>query len=101
MFNSYSIRVDMEATGRKIKELRNRKELKVSELAEILCSSENTIFKWQRGECLPSIDNLVLLGAIFETPIGEIIQTEGGGDDPLLPIFSEKQEYVDCTSTIS
>lgn len=87
MFNSYSIRVDMQATGSKIKELRKQKQLKVAELAEIMNSSENTIFKWQRGECLPTIDNLIVLSTIFETTMDDIIQTEGGGSDPLLPIW--------------
>ena len=86
MFDSYSVRVDMVATGNKIKELRNQNQFKVSELAEILHSSENTIFKWQRGQCLPTIDNLLILSALFRTPMDEIIQVEGRGDEPLLPI---------------
>ncbi len=89
MFNSYSVAINMKATGNKIKELRNTKHLKVSELAEIMNSSENTIFKWQRGDCLPTIDNLVVLSILFETPMDEIIQKEqlGRGDEPLLPFW--------------
>ncbi len=87
MFNSYSIRVDLQATGSRIKELRKQKRLKVAELAEIMHSSENTIFKWQRGDCLPTIDNLVVLSIVFETPMDEIIQIEGRGDEPLLPFW--------------
>ncbi len=61
MLDSYSIRVDMRATGCRIKELRESKKLKVAELAEIMHSSENAIFKWHRGDCLPTIDNLIVL----------------------------------------
>jgi transcriptional regulator with XRE-family HTH domain len=86
MFDSYSIRVDMKATGRKIKELRIQKELKVEEFAEIMHSSQNTIFKWQRGECLPTIDNLLILSRLFGIPMDEIIQCEEGPDEGLLPI---------------
>ncbi len=89
MISSYSIRVDMQATGYKIKELRKQKQIKVAELAEILHSSENTIFKWQRGECLPTIDNLIVLSTVFETPMDDIIQVEGRGDEPLLPVIGD------------
>ena len=86
MFDSYSVRIDLPATGNKIKELRYARNYTVSQLAEILHSSENTIFKWQRGECLPTLDNLLVLSMIFETPMDDIIQREGRGDEPLLPI---------------
>ena len=85
MFDSYSVRIDLEATGNKIKELRYSNNYTVAELAEILHSSENTIFKWQRGDCLPTLDNLIILSTIFHTPMDDIIQREGRGDEPLLP----------------
>ncbi len=87
MFNSHSIRVDMHAIGQKIRALRIQKNLKIAELAEIMNSSENTICKWQRGACLPTIDNLIVLSTIFEIPMDDIIQVEGRGDEPLLPVY--------------
>ena len=92
MFDSYSVNIDLAATGSKIKQLRKANAMKVSELAEIMHSSENSIFKWQRGECLPTIDNLLVLSILFDTPMDDIIQREERGDEPLLPIngvFSE------------
>ena len=90
MFDSYSVKVDMKETGRKIRELRIRNKLKVEEFAEIMHSSQNTIFKWQRGECLPTIDNLLVLSSLFDTPMDDIIQREGRGDEPLLPVLHDK-----------
>ena len=88
MFDSYSVMIDLPATGSKIKELRYSNKYTVAELAEILHISENTIFKWQRGECLPTLDNLLVLSMIFNTPMDEIIQREEGrGDEPLLPFW--------------
>ena len=89
MLDSYSIRVDMRATGCRIKELRESKKLKVAELAEIMHSSENAIFKWQRGDCLPTIDNLIVLSIVFGTTMDDIIQIEGRGDEPLLPLYGD------------
>ena len=86
MFDSYSVRIDLAATGGKIKQLRKSNAMKVSELAKVMHSSENTILKWQRGECLPTIDNLLVLSILFDTPMDDIIQREERGDEPLLPI---------------
>ncbi len=95
MFDSYTVKVDMEATGRKIRELRIQKNLKVDEFAEIMHSSKNTIFKWQRGECLPTIDNLLVLSSLFEIPMDDIIQRAERGDEPLFPIIAAHAVYHD------
>ncbi len=85
MIEPVYITINLKATGLRIKELRKRNKIKVSQMAEMLGSSENAIFKWQRGECLPSLDNLVVLSHIFHTPIDDIIQREGP-DEGLFPI---------------
>ena len=77
MINTVYVTINPKATGDRIKQLRRQNKITVSQIAEMLSCSENAIFKWQRGECLPSIDNLVALSEIFKTPIDEIIQREG------------------------
>lgn len=67
-------RIDLELTGQKIKEMRNVNGISVKELADVLGFSNcNAIYKWQNGVCLPTIDNLVVLGEVFGVNIGEII----------------------------
>ncbi len=83
MFNNFTVSVDLVATGTKIKELRYQNHYTVADLAEIVGSSENTIFKWQRGDCLPTIDNLLILSKLFGTPMDDIIQSKERGDEPL------------------
>ena len=85
MIETVYVTINLKATGSRIKELRQSNNIKVSQMAEMLGSSENAIFKWQRGECLPSLDNLVVLSYIFNTPIDDIIQREGP-DEGLFPI---------------
>ncbi len=96
MIDAFDIRIDSKATGERIRNLRMARNLKVSEMAEILHSSENAIFKWQRGECLPSVDNLVVLSILFEVHIDEIIQTEGRGNEPLLPFLFIVSIVLNC-----
>ena len=66
--------INMKETGANIKLLIKNKGLKVSEIQNKYgFNTPQSIFKWMRGEALPSIDNLVALSYILETPIDEII----------------------------
>ena len=81
--------LDVEATGRRISELRKEKHIKVERLAELLglCSVQ-AVYKWQRGDCMPTVDNLVVLSGIFEVPIDSIVQKRrfrGESESSLLP----------------
>ena len=69
MKNEYRIPViDMKATGQRIAQLRKERNLSVRDLQEIFgFTSPQAIYKWQWGESLPEIENLLLLAEIFET----------------------------------
>ncbi|MCR4861730.1 MAG: helix-turn-helix domain-containing protein, partial [Ruminococcus sp.] len=38
-------------------------------------NTPQAIFKWMRGDAMPSIDNIVILAHILDVPIDEIIIT--------------------------
>lgn len=66
--------INMTATGSNIKTLIKAKGIKVTELQNILgFNTPQSIFKWMRGESIPSIDNLVILAHILNVTIDEII----------------------------
>ncbi len=66
--------IDVEKTGQRIKELRKEKNIKVREIAEFMgFESEQAIYKWQSGKCLPSTDNFHALSKLFGTTIDDII----------------------------
>lgn len=82
--------LDSEATGRRIKELREERHMKVAALAEMLgLESVQAIYKWQRAESMPSIDNLVVLSGLFGVPIDNIIMHKviEEGESPLSCIY--------------
>ena len=67
--------IDTVATGARIKELRKEHHLKVSEVRVFMgFESDQAIYKWQRGESMPTIDNLYALSVLFETSIDDIIR---------------------------
>ncbi len=68
--------IDLVKTGENITRLMNENKIKVSDLQEIFgFEYPQAIYKWKRGECLPTIDNLVILSEVFKTTIDKIIIT--------------------------
>ena len=68
--------IDLVKTGENITRLMNENKIKVSDLQEIFgFEYPQAIYKWKRGECLPTIDNLVILSEVFKTTIDQIIIT--------------------------
>ncbi len=66
--------VDMAATGRNIYRLREENHLSVRELQDIFgFTTPQAIYRWQNGTALPSIDNLLVLSAVFQTDLEGIL----------------------------
>lgn len=66
--------INMIATGKNIENLRKQREMSVKDLQDIFdFSTPNAIYKWQRGIAMPTIDNLVVLAAIFQVQIDDIL----------------------------
>ena len=64
----------MTATGNNIMRLRINTGMTVKELQNIFeFSTPQAIYKWQRGEAMPTLDNMVVLAAVFGVTIDEII----------------------------
>ena len=66
--------IDVAATGANIKSMMRTKGFKVSDVqARCGFNTPQAIFKWMRGEAMPSIDNLVILAHILGVSIDKII----------------------------
>ena len=66
--------IDMTATGRNIVRLRKNAGMTVKDLQDIFgFSTPQAIYKWQRGTAMPTVDNLVVLAAVFGVTIDEIV----------------------------
>ena len=69
--------VDMKLTGRKIAALRAQRGISVRELQAMLgFATPQAIYKWQRGETLPTVENLAALACILSVPIEEILAVD-------------------------
>lgn len=70
--------INMEATGKRIKELRLARNLTVEQLCEYFSTSPQAIYKWQAGKSLPSLDNMMVLCDIFQTRVEDIVVRDDG-----------------------
>ena len=65
--------IDTVGTGMKIMDLRKKAGLSVKDLQNIFgFASPNAIYKWQNGAAMPTLDNLIVLAAIFSVAIGRL-----------------------------
>ena len=66
--------IDMIATGANIMAMRQRAGLSVRDLQDIFgFSTPQAIYKWQRGDAMPTLDNIVVLAAVFGVTVDDIL----------------------------
>ena len=69
--------VDMKKTGQRIVSLRTQRGITVRDLQSMLgFTTPQAIYKWQRGETLPTIENLAALACILSVPMEEILSVD-------------------------
>ena len=66
--------IDVKATGARIKQLRKERGLTIRDVSEYMgFSTDQAVCKWQRGDCLPSLDNLYALSRLYGTTMEDIL----------------------------
>ena len=66
--------IDMTATGRNIVRLRKQAGMTVRDLQTVFgFSNPQAIYKWQRGQAMPSLDNMVILAVVLGVGMEEIL----------------------------
>ena len=69
--------VDMKLTGQNIASLRIKRGISVREMQHLLgFTTPQSIYKWQRGETLPTIENLAALACILDVAMDDILAVE-------------------------
>lgn len=93
-FNRYPV-IDLVATGNNIKRLRLERGLTVRDLQSYFGFEEpQAIYKWQKGQSLPTVDNLYALGSLLGVSMDDILVPVSSQ----LHIVSEQQAEPCCSS---
>ncbi|MCI8320333.1 MAG: helix-turn-helix transcriptional regulator [Dorea sp.] len=71
--------IDMGRTGQNIMKLRVQNGYTVKDLQNVFgFATPQAIYKWQHGTAMPTIDNLVVLAALFQVHMDEILVINTG-----------------------
>ena len=60
------VTIDMEKTGKKIKEIRKRSGMTIRQVQEACGISAAAVCKWQNGQAMPTLDNLIILADLWD-----------------------------------
>jgi len=75
---------DQTTFGEKLKNIRKDRNLTQEEAAAKIGVSGQAVSKWEKGECLPDVYNLKLLGRLYRVSIDSLLETEGEGDEKVV-----------------
>ena len=69
--------IDLAETGRRIEDRRRRAGLTVRDLQGYFgFEYPQAIYKWQHGECLPTVDNLLALARLLQVSMEDLLAYE-------------------------
>lgn len=67
--------VDMIATGQRIHDLRIKAGMTIKNIQDACGITATSVCNWQNGKSVPSVDNLVILAALWHVELDDIIVT--------------------------
>ena len=67
------VKLDTVATGHKIKDFMDEKKIAIKEVSKAMNVSPQAVYRWQKGETLPTISNFYILGQILETDVDDML----------------------------
>ena len=85
--------VNTTAIGMRIHDLRKQNRIRVEDIQDYLgFGTPQAVYKWQRGDSLPTVDNLLALSKLFNTTVDYILTGNGReeADASFLPFFFPK-----------
>ena len=99
--------IDCEGTGMRIKKLIRENGYSVKDIQNAMgFENPQAVYKWLRGESLPSIDNLLILSKILNKQM-ESILVINGGDAVIMSVnilnhgFNDRRYFISYTQIVN
>lgn len=67
--------IDTVKTGQNIRSMRIKSGMTIKDIQDVCGISAAAVCKWQNGQAVPTVDNLVVLSNIWNVRIDDIIAT--------------------------
>lgn len=67
------VTIDMKGTGNKIRDMRKKSGMTIKQIQDACGISATAVCKWQNGQALPSIDNLLILSVLWNVKMDDLV----------------------------
>lgn len=67
--------IDTVKTGQNIRSMRIKAGMTIKDIQRVCGISAAAVCKWQNGQAIPTVDNLIVLSSIWNVRIDDIIAT--------------------------
>lgn len=67
------VTIDMKGTGNKIRDMRKNSGMTIKQIQDACGISAAAVCKWQNGQALPSIDNLLILSVLWNVKMDDLV----------------------------
>ena len=67
------VTIDMKRTGNKIRDMRKKSGMTIKQIQDACGISAAAVCKWQNGQALPSIDNLLILSVLWNVKMDDLV----------------------------
>lgn len=67
------VTIDMKGTGNKIRDMRKKSGMTIKQIQDACGISAAAVCKWQNGQTLPSIDNLLILSVLWNVKMDDLV----------------------------
>lgn len=74
-----------KAVASALRTMREQKGHTRVEVAQALHTTETTVYRWERGDRTPDLDNLRNLAAAYQCDVGDFLPHDDMRDDPVEP----------------
>lgn len=87
--------IDLVRTGKRIETVRKTRGLSVRDIQDYFgFEYPQAVYKWQHGECLPSVDNLFALAHLLRVSMEDLLVSCGSEDQEVPLFFREFKKAV-------
>lgn len=87
--------IDVRATGQNIDRLLTQRQISVRTLQTYFgFDTPRAIYKWLRGEHLPSVDHLFALSRLLQIPLQDILVELQQDDQDVPPIMGRMMNWI-------
>ena len=67
------VELDTVSTGYKIKSLMDERNVSIRDVSDFMKVSFQAVYRWQKGETLPTISNMYILGQLLGTDVDDML----------------------------